>query len=79
MEMVGDVKSTFNKMNIGRRPLQYYQILMKISLRIDMIFWPENLYLSKSTCMGIPEVFWYYRPPLSFLRVSPQTEAGTAN
>ena len=79
MEMVGDVKSTFNKMNIGRRPLQYCQILMKISLRIDMISWPENLYFSRSTCMGIPEVFWSYRPPLSFLRVSPQTEAGTAN
>ena len=48
MEMVGDMKSTFNKINTGRRPLQYYQILMKISLRIDVIFWLENLYLSKT-------------------------------
>ena len=46
--MVGDMKSTFNKINIGRRPLQYSQILMKVSLRIDVIFWPENLYLSKT-------------------------------
>lgn len=78
MEMVGDMKSTFNKINIGKRPLQYCQILMKISLRIDVIFGLKICICQRHTCMGIPEVFWSYRPPLSFLRVSPQTEAGTA-
>lgn len=51
MKMVGDMKWTFNKTNIRSSHLQDRHSLVKIYLRIDVIFQPADLYSSeKSFC-----------------------------